>query len=363
LLPFSLKFVSRKSYEGETMRFESLILRVALAFSFAIISCLACGSLASSVLAQEGRQGQQNVSPEEQSLFKAITAAPDAAAKLKAAEALIKKYPKSATRPRAARDVADQIAGVKDAAQKISLAQEYQGAFKEPSEQLLIVPILIEAYADAKRPDEAFKTGADFLTSNPDDVSVLVDLVAVGTEEAKHQNGKYLAQSLQYGAHAIEVMEADKKPADLDDASWKKYKTAVLPGLYQSMGILNLVKGDRAETKAKLAKAIELAPSDPFNYLLLAGVINDEYQDAAEHYKSMPAGPGKDAELPKILAILDQVIEAYAHTIALSEGNERLAAARQQYLHDLEAYYKYRHKNSTEGLQQLIDKYKVAAKP
>ena len=53
----------------------------------------------------------------------------------------------------------------------------------------------------------------------------------------------------------------------------------------------------------------------------------------------------------------------YARAIALSEGNAALAAVRQQYLQDLEAYYKYRHNNSTEGMQQLIDKYKVTPKP
>jgi len=109
-----------------------------------------------------------------------------------------------------------------------------------------------------------------------------------------------------------------------------------------------------------LAKAAEVAPTDPFNYLLLAGILNEEYQDAATHYQSMPNGPAKDEEMKKILASLDQVIDAYAQTIALAEGNERLAPARQQYLHDLESYYKYRHNNSTEGMQQLIDKYKVA---
>ena len=63
-----------------------------------------------------------------------------------------------------------------------------------------------------------------------------------------------------------------------------------------------------------------------------------------------------------MLASLDLVIDAYAHMIALAEGNERMASVRQQYLQDLEAYYKYRHHNSTEGMQQLIDKYKTPGK-
>jgi len=227
----------------------------------------------------------------------------------------------------------------------------------------VIVPVLIDAFGAANKVDEAFSTGAEFLTRNPDSLIVLVELTSLGTDQAKQKNTKFVPQSLQYGTHAIELIEADKKPDYINDADWKKYKSTVLPSVYQAMGMLNLVKGDRDGAKARLAKAAELAPADPFNYLLLGGVLNDEYQDAATRYQSMRGGPAKDEELKRILAFLDQVIDAYAHTIALAEGNERLAPVRQQYLQDLEAYYKYRHNNSNAGMQQLIDKYKVPAKP
>ena len=344
------------------MKTRLFIARGALALTLAISGCLASARVIALTLAQGGKSGQPNVSPEEQNLLKGIATAPDPAAKLKAAEALIKKYPKSVARSQVARSLTDEIAGVKDATQKIALAQEYQGVFKEPSEQQLIVPVLIDAYAGANRFDEVFSTGADFLTHNPDSLSVLIQLMSIGTDQAKQKNPKFVPQSLQYGSHAVELIETDKKPADMDDAGWKNYKTVVLPSLYQSMGILNLVKGDRAEAKARLEKAAAISPTDPFNYLLLAGILNEEYQEKGTRYKGMPAGPAKDAELKTVLAFLDQVIDAYAHTIAVAEGNAALQPIRQQYLQDLEAYYKYRHNNSTEGMQQLIDKYKAPAK-
>src|SRR5207237_1265608 len=80
-------------------------------------------------------------------------------------------------------------------------------------------------------------------------------------------------------AQALWLIETEKKPANLDDAAWKQYKTTLLPSVYQSMGLLNLVKGDRAEAKARFMKASELAPSDAFNLLMLAGIINEEYQN------------------------------------------------------------------------------------
>lgn len=345
------------------MRINSLLARVALASTLAAVSCMAGGNVTSAVRAQGGKSGQPDISSGEQTLLKGVTAAPNPAAKLKAAAELVKKYPKSSARTGLASDMADQIGGVATAPEKLSLAQEYQGVFTNPSEQELIMPILIEALAGANRFDEAFSTGAGFLKNNPDSLLVLVQLMLVGTDQAKQKNPKFVPQSLQYGTHAIELIEADKKPADVDDAGWKKYKTTMLPSLYQSVGLLNLVKGDRSEAKVRLLKAAEMAPADPFNYLLLGGILNEEYQDTATHYKGMPNGPEKDQELKKVLASLDQTIDAYAHMIALSEGNARLQAVRQQFLQDLESYYKYRHNNSTEGMQQLIDKYKVAAKP
>jgi tetratricopeptide (TPR) repeat protein len=262
-------------------------------------------------------------------------------------------------RPRIAQGVAAQIVGVTDAAQKVTLAQGYQGVFKEQSEQELIVPVLIASYAAAKRVDEAFSTGSEFLAHDPDSVSVLVDLTLIGTEQAKQHNAKFVPQSLQFGAHAIELMEANRKPAAMTDAGWKDYKSSMLPAMYQSMGLLSLVKGDRDESKARFTKAAELSPTDAFNYLMLTGILNDEYQAEAKRYQAMTAGPAKQAELQKAQGMLDGVIDAYAHAIALSEGNTAFQAIRQQYLQDLEAYYKYRHNNSTAGMQQLIDKYKI----
>lgn len=309
---------------------------------------------------QQQGQGRPNLSPEEQTLVRNIQSAKDPAEKMKAVAEMIKKFPKSQARPFIARMGAEQIEAIQDANQKLSLAQQYQTIFNEPTEEELIFPVLVEAYASLNQPDEAFKKGADFLSRNPDSLRVLVGLLALGTDQVKKQNGKYLAQSIQYGTHAAELFEGDKKPANTDDAHWKTYKSGTLPGVYQSLGLLYYASGKTAEAKANYLKSSELAPTDPFNFVMLAGLLNQDYQNEAKQYQSMAAGPARDEELKKTKAVLDQVIDAYAHAIALSEGNAPLQQIRQQYLGDLETYYKYRH-GSTEGMQQLIDKYK--AKP
>lgn len=311
----------------------------------------------------QGGQGQPNASADEQNMAKAVMTAPDPAVQLKAASDFVKKYPKSTLRPRLARDLAEKIGAATDASQKVNGAQAYREIFKEPTEQELIIPILIEGLVQAKRTDEAFTTGSEFVTKNPESLDVLVQLVAAGTNEAKNKNGKFVPQSMQYAQSAIQLLEANKKPAWMDEAAWAKYKSEVLPGLHQSLGLLNLVKGDRAAARASYLKAAELSPADPFNFVMLAGIVNDEYQTEAKKYQAMPAGPAKEEELKKAQALMDATIDAYAHAIAVSEGNATLQPVRQQYLADLEAYYKYRHNNSTAGMQELINKYKAPPKP
>lgn len=312
---------------------------------------------------QGGNTPPPKISQDEQNLAQKMTSAPDAAAKLKAAGDLIKKHPKTAIRGQVAQEIANQIQDVKDATQKLALAQQFQTIFNDPADQEFVGPVVIDAYADANQLDEAFAKGADFLSRHPESLNVLVTLLSVGTEQAKKQNAKFIDQAIRYGGQAIALVEANKKPANFDDAGWQLFKTVTLPSMYQSLGLLYMLKGASAEAKAHYTKASQAAPSDPFNFVMIAALLNDEYQAAAKAYQPMAAGAPKEAQLKKVEALLDAVIDAYARAVALSEGSAPLAQVRQQYLQDLENYYKYRHNNSTTGMQQLIDKYKPAPKP
>jgi len=316
---------------------------------------------APSLIFAQGAQGQ--ASQDEQNMMKAVMTAPDPAVQAMAAADFIKKYPKSTLRPRLAKELAQKIDGTTDLAQKVSGAQKYREIFTEPSEQELIMPVLVEGLLQTKRTDEAFTAGSEFVTRNPESLEVLIQLVSAGTTEAKNKNVKFVPQSLKYGASAIQLIEADKKPAWMDAVAWTKYKSETLPGLYQSMGLLNLIKGDKVQGRASYLKASELAPTDPFNFVMLAGIINEEYQTSAKKYQGLPAGTAKDEELKKAQVLMDAAIDAYAHAVAVSEGNPTLQPVRQQFMQDLEAYYKYRHNNSTAGMQELINKYKVTPKP
>lgn len=288
-----------------------------------------------------------------------VQAAADAAARLQAAGEFVKKYPKSTLRPQVAGLVLEKFNDVKDDAQQITLAENYLTVFNEPTEAEQIQPFAIDAYVRANRHADAFRVAAVYLARNPEAVGILTQLSLHGIDQARRGNAQFVDASRQYGIKAIELIEADKKPASFDDARWAEYKTKWLPQLQQYLAVLAYTSKNTAEALARLEKAAALNPADAFNYLMISDIQNVEYQRLAEEYKAAPAGAGKDELLKKGQAQMDKVIDAYAHALALSEGSEQYKQVREQMMADLTSYYKYRHNNSVEGMQQLIDKYKT----
>ena len=139
---------------------------------------------------------------------------------------------------------------------------------------------------------------------------------------------------------------------------WQEYKTARLPDLYRNLGILALRTNNNAEAKADLEKAVALKTTDPFVYGVLGNLGEDEYTSLAKQYQTTHDA----ATLTQAQSQLDKVIELYAQAMGLSADKPEFQQLREQIKPGLENYYKYRHNNSTAGLDELIAKYKPAAK-
>lgn len=307
-----------------------------------------------SVCAQE----KVKVPEAEAKAAKAVESAPDIDAKMTAAEEFLKKYPKSNARSEVAQYVVSQILGVSDPNQKLALAQKYTTIFTAKNEADSIKPSEIDAYTKLGRFDEAFAEAATYIAKQPEDIQVLVLLSITGVEQAKAKNPKFVAASKQYGAKAIEMLEGDKKPVTMDADVWARQK-AMLPQIYQELAIVSLMEQNPTEARAKLEKASQLNPVDPFNHMLLGSIVNDEYQKLALAYKSMTDTKTRDETMVKINALLDKIIEHYARGVALAEGKPQYQQFHDQLLQDLSSYYSFRHNHSTEGLQQLINSYKA----
>lgn len=325
-------------------------------------TALIIGVIGGGIVAAHAQDEAKNKAPEaEVKAVTAINSAPDAAAKLTQAEAFVKKYPKSTLRPQVAQSITSEIGRVTDAGQRLVLAERFIKTFNNDVESDRMKALVVDEYVRANRVDEAFTFGGTLLAKQPENITVLSILAIAGSEEARKQNPKYATQTWQYGLKAIELIEANKKPANMDDAFWT-YHQSLLPQLYLSVGTLALAGGKPAEARPRLEKAIQLNPSEPTAYFFLGGLIDDEYRVVAESYQAMKEGPEKQETLKKATELMDKVIDLYARALGAAADKPNLKATYDQVLEQITPYYRYRYKSTT-GLQALIDKYKVPAKP
>ncbi len=323
-----------------------------------LLAAILTGALNRSAIAYpiQDKPKPTQASADEQKALAKVKSAATMAAKIEAAKEYMKKYANGVERFKLVQYLGSELSKA-DAATQASTAETLLTLFNNPKETALINSILIDVYVKGNKADEAFKVGGPYLEKNPNDVVVFSQLAIFGIEQAKRGNGNFAQASLTYGNKAIELIEADKMPENLDATAWSEYKTKWLPQLYQSLGILSYMMKKQDDAKARFEKAVALNPNEPFNYAMLGSLANEEYQKYAEQYKGLMAGPVKDEALKRANAKLDEIIELFAHAVGLSEGNPQYQALHDQLMQDLEAYYKYR-KGSTTGLQELIAKYK-----
>ena len=328
---------------------------------FRILSaCALVCALALGVVAQDaGKQAEVKVSGGEREAAQKIEKAQGTEAKLQVAAAFVKKYPQSSLRKGIAESLAREISATTDAQKALSLAQTYQDIFNLPEEQQQVTSILLNGYINTGQTEEAMKMGTDWLAQHPDDIPTMQNLTILASSQAIKNNNAFIPQGRQYGAKAIELLEGDKMPVGFDAARWPEFKKMALVSLYRETGVLAYKAGDKRTAMTLLEKAAGLNSTDPGVYFLVSELNNDEYELLAKEYQ-VAAVAERPAALKKVEAQLDKVIDSYARAIAVTEGNAQYAQANAAFKQDLERYYKFRHK-STDGMQQLIDKYKKPA--
>jgi hypothetical protein len=307
--------------------------------------------------AQDDKQAEIKVSADEAKAIKKIEEAKTLADKIKATDAFIKKYPKSPARSQAATYLAGQITQTKDDAQIIQNGEAYLTIFTEPAEADVILPSLVYSYSATKRYLEAFDAGEKYFSRHPEDVTLHYKLAVEGSNLLRSGTKDFAAKSRSYAEQAIALIEANKKPANIDDAAWKEYQTKRLPELYQTVGVTDFYAGDKTKARASLEKATSLNAGDVNSWILLSSIVDEEYQALAMKYNVTDPGKERDELLKQANERMDQVIEMNARIVALTDGKPEAKQINDQVRQNLEGYYKYRHKN-LDGLQDLINKYK-----
>jgi len=331
------------------------------------LAMVVCALLASSVAIaavqdkQQSKDDAPKISEGEQKAIEKIKAASGVSEKLKASAEYLKKNGKSQMRPRVAAYVSEEIAKVTDNNQRVSLIETYTKTFNLPEEADLVKPSLIESLLGSNKFEEAFAESSKYIEKNPDDVIVLTQLVWAGANQAQKQSqggqappATLMQKATTAGAKAVELLESDKKPEKMDATYWNNFRNLWLPRLYQAQGVILFVSNDKASAKDKLEKAAGLDPYDPPTLLMLCGILNDEYTKLGERYQTEK----KQALLNEALQKMDELIELLARAAAVTEGNAQYQAVSEQIAGQLKDYYSFRHEGKTDGLKELVQKFK-----
>ena len=322
------------------------------------VTVLTLALFASSLSPANAQQNTTRNSPSTEAVaFESVNMASNPAAKLAAAEDFAAKFPNSSKLFKVAEMVIMQIATVRNPTVAVTLVDRARAIFTGADEVALLKPVALEIYADAGRADDAFQLASELLANKPDELWILIKLSFLGAQEARKKNSKHLDVSMRYGGRAIELIEADQKPEDIDLTSWIEQK-ATLPNLYQQIGILNLAQERTAEARTLFTKAIKLGSKEPANFALLGRVLNAEYEKSMKAFEAAPESEAKQEEKKKLELLLDEIIDNYARAAGLAAGKAEHQNLLQQVIPDLTRYYKYRHNQSTDGLKELINKYR-----
>lgn len=282
-------------------------------------------------------------------------------------------------------EVADyfKITQTQDPAQRVQLIEAFVKQYPESRHASTLHQMATASYQQLNNYEKMVEHGEktlQVLPASPATLTVLALAYAYHGEADK---------ALDRASRSISVLEKLTVPASVDPARFMAERNQYLASNYASMGSASLTKFEEAR-KARRDKEAAAAPP------VVAGVGNPPAVPAKGGSKpaEAPAG-GAASELlppdsPEVIALAkalgyftrslelnpdydfarfqlgivyayqnkaEQALECFARTVALNGGFAEMA--RQ----NLEAIYKVTHKNSLEGLEEFIAKFKTQPAP
>ncbi|MFL6230040.1 MAG: hypothetical protein ACJ741_14810 [Pyrinomonadaceae bacterium] len=206
---------------------------------------------------------------------------------------------------------------------------------------------------------EVFRTGRLILADEPDDLKTIIHLAYAGYLASGKGDDSLSAEALDDARRAVRMIESGAKPAD-----WQPFVDQP-----DALGYLNFVigeltfKDDAANSALLYRKALGYETTlrrAPVIYSRLAAAhVVTEYDPLSKDYEARFAGkePSDEsrAALEKIRVVVDHIIDAYARAVAFSASDPKYAAAKRRWSDELTRFYKFRHDDSTEGLDALIN--------
>jgi hypothetical protein len=275
----------------------------------------------------------------------------------------------------------------------------------EREDRKLKLPVLL--YND-KNFAEAYRTGAQILADEPDNLRTQIDLgyggylaatycaaataeagdtikkiaqrCSVSPEEVSRLNNNapvdkplptgqaiklppaafttFSNEAVGHAKSAIQIIESGKAPSD-----WAPFKGKedTLAYLYYTVASLNLKTApDQAiDPLLKAAQFESDLKKTPSTYYFLAyayesgpyKTLSTAYQ---KNYADKPETPESKAALEKLNVVIDRIIDAYARAIAAAGTDAKNQQSRAGWMTSLTNFYKFRHGGSDAGLTEMI---------
>ncbi len=216
--------------------------------------------------------------------------------------------------------------------------------------------VAVDEYLKAGQSQAGFELADAWLLRHPEDVQLLLVVSFAAINEARSDPAKFGPSARRYGNATLALIEAGKRPAGMADGEWAEYSDRWQPQLQLQLGSLASKAGDLDEARSRFEKATRLNPKDAYGWYLLGQTYFAEYEKLNAASTGMEGSARSDA-VARAFVKLDQVIESYARTVALSEGKDALKDLYAPVLKDLTNIYDFRN-GSKAGLDQLIAKYR-----
>ena len=246
-------------------------------------------------------------------------------------------------------------AEVTEAQQKIidylkNFVSKYEAATKKTDYRVKIY--------NEKKYAEGYAMGKEILTTEPENLQVLVDLGANAYLLPPLKNAQLTAEGLADAQKALAMLESGKTLENWDPLGSKDVAIAYLN---YSIGTLTLEKDPSAALKNLLKAAQFETPlkKSPYTYAYIAGAYETgPYAKLSEQYKVQFSGKDETPESKLMLAninqLVDRMIDAYARAVAVAGSDANFAQAKTGWNESLTQWYKFRNGDKTDGMVQLI---------
>lgn len=213
---------------------------------------------------------------------------------------------------------------------------------------------------------KAFQACQVILTKRPDDIGIVLMLARGGYANVTSTppNTALNAEAARMSRRAIELIQSGKVPA-----KWDPFPSQdeALGFLYYAQGVFTRETDPAASSAAfiKAAQSNSLFKKESSTYTYLADIYErtelkklvDEYNVAFPPNVPIPdeKKPQYDEMMARINRVLDRLIDSYARAASILNSDPKADPKNKTaVMNTLTRYYKQRHEDKEDGLQQLI---------